>query len=176
MWVDRKHLFIGGEWVTPASNARIDVINATSEESLGSVPEASPQDVDRAVTAARRALDSGWRTSAPSERAAALSRFADALEKRAPEIARAVRVQNGMPLSLSEQFEGGYAVALARYYGWLPATQVGLSARIHGLTGAPSHVKSNSQRSRARGKGGCCPWQGRTVRYRRGPNRSTDRQ
>jgi acyl-CoA reductase-like NAD-dependent aldehyde dehydrogenase len=119
MWVDRKHLFIGGEWVTPASNARIDVINATSEESLGSVPEASSRDVDRAITAARRALDSGWRSSAPSERAAALSRFADTLERRAPEIARAVSVQNGMPLSLSEQFEGGYAVALARYYGSL---------------------------------------------------------
>jgi geranial dehydrogenase len=104
MWVDRKHLFIGGEWVTPASSSRIDVINATSEESAGSVPEASSQDVDRAVTAARHALDSGWRTSAPSERAAALSRFADALEKRAPEIAHAVSVQNGTPLSLSEQF------------------------------------------------------------------------
>ena len=119
MWVDRKDLFIGGEWVTPASSARIDVINATSEESIGSVPEASAQDVDRAVSAARRALNSGWRTSAPSERAAALNRFADALEKRTPEIARAVSVQNGMPLSLSEQFEGGYAVALARYYGSL---------------------------------------------------------
>jgi acyl-CoA reductase-like NAD-dependent aldehyde dehydrogenase len=40
MWVDRKHLFIGGDWVTPASDARIEVINATTEESLGSVPEA----------------------------------------------------------------------------------------------------------------------------------------
>ena len=39
MWVDRKHLFIGGEWVTPTSNTRIDVINVTSEENRGSVPE-----------------------------------------------------------------------------------------------------------------------------------------
>src|ERR1700736_6564895 len=108
MWVDRKHLFIGGEWVTPASNARIDVINATSEGGLGRVPGASSQDVDRAIPAARRAPASGWRPSAPPERAAALGRVADALERRAPEIARAVSVQNGMPLSLSEQFEGGY--------------------------------------------------------------------
>jgi acyl-CoA reductase-like NAD-dependent aldehyde dehydrogenase len=107
MWVDRKHLFIGGEWVSPASSARIDVINATSEETLCSVPEAGSQDVDRAVSVARHALDSGWRASTPSERGAALSQFADALEKRAPEIARAVTMQNGMPLSLSEQFEGG---------------------------------------------------------------------
>jgi len=121
MLVDRRYLFIGGEWVAPASTARINVINAATEASLGSVPEASFADVDRAVTAARNAFDGGWSTSGASERAAALARFADALEKRSPEIVRAVSAQNGMPLSLSEQFEGGYAVALARYYGSLAA-------------------------------------------------------
>ena len=92
MWVDRKHLFIGGAWVSPVSSARIDVINATSEETLCSVPEAGSQDVDRAVSAARHALDSGWRASTPSERGATLSRFADALDDR---LAKSGQVQLG---------------------------------------------------------------------------------
>src|ERR1700679_1816272 len=79
---DRKHLYIGGEWIAPASTDKMRVINAATEERLGSVPEASPPDVDRAVAAARRAFDSGWGGSLPGERAAALNRFATALEKR----------------------------------------------------------------------------------------------
>jgi geranial dehydrogenase len=99
------------------------VVNATTEESLGSVPEASQADVDRAVAAARKAFDeSGWSTSDPAERAAVLNRFADALERRGEQLTRAVSMQNGMPLSLSEQFEGGYAVALLRYYAQLATT------------------------------------------------------
>ncbi|HEV7963536.1 MAG TPA: aldehyde dehydrogenase [Actinoplanes sp.] len=113
-------LFIGGGWVAPASGRRIEVVNATTEESLGSVPEAGEPDVDRAVAAARQAFDdSPWATASPAERGDVLNRFADALEKRGEQLTRAVSLQNGMPLSLSEQFEGGYAVALLRYYAAL---------------------------------------------------------
>ena len=118
-----ENLYIGGGWVPPASDRRIEAVNATTEEPLGSVPEANEQDVDRAVAAARRAFDdSAWSTATPAERADVLGRFADALEKRTDQITRTVSRQNGMPLSLSEQFEGGYAVALLRYYANLAAT------------------------------------------------------
>ncbi|MEV7379573.1 aldehyde dehydrogenase [Streptomyces lydicus] len=120
MTVTYDKLFIDGGWVAPTTDRRIEAINATTEEPLGSVPEASEADVDRAVQAARTAFDeSGWATTNPTERAAALNRFADALEKRAELLTRSVSLQNGMPLSLSEQFEGGYAVALLRYYAAL---------------------------------------------------------
>jgi geranial dehydrogenase len=120
MAVVYENLFLDGEWVAPSTGRRIDVVNATTEESLGSVPEAAEPDVDRAVRAARRAFDeSGWATTDPAERAAVLNRFADALEKRGEQLTRTVSQQNGMPLSLSEQFEGGYAVALLRYYAAL---------------------------------------------------------
>ncbi|MGW0891135.1 aldehyde dehydrogenase [Saccharopolyspora gloriosae] len=123
MAVVHDSLFIDGSWVTPASDRRIQVVNATTEESLGSVPEATNADVDRAVQAARRAFDdSGWATTDPAERAAVLNRFADALEKRSEQLTRTVSMQNGMPVSLSEQFEGGYVVALLRYYAGLAAS------------------------------------------------------
>ena len=120
MTVAYDSLFIDGGWVAPATDRRIDVVNATTEDSLGSVPEATEEDVDRAVRAARHAFDdSAWGNAEPGERAAVLNRFADALEKRADQVTRTVSQQNGMPLSLSEQFEGGYAVALLRYYAAL---------------------------------------------------------
>lgn len=55
-------LFIGGEWVSPSSAARIAVRNASTEEPIGETPEAAEADVDAAVAAARRAFDdpSGW--------------------------------------------------------------------------------------------------------------------
>lgn len=128
MFDARNYLYIGGEWVAPASKVRIRVLNAATEEPIGDVPEAAVADVDRAVAAARHAFASGWSRTLPAERAAVLDRFAAALEKRAADIARAVSSQNGMPLSLSEQFEGGYAVALARYYGTL-ASQLQIEER-----------------------------------------------
>ena len=120
MAVEYDNLFLDGRWVPPATGRRIEVVNATTEESLGSVPEAGEEDVDRAVSAAREAFEhSPWGSATPAERADVLSRFADALEKRSSELTRTVSLQNGMPLSLSEQFEGGYAVALLRYYAAL---------------------------------------------------------
>ncbi|MEV4420720.1 aldehyde dehydrogenase [Patulibacter sp. NPDC049589] len=120
---ERHALYIGGAWADPASDARIDVISATTEEVVASVPEASEADVDRAVAAARAAQDGGWASSTPAERAAVLNRFADAVEARAGAITTAVSTQNGMPITLAEQFESGYAVGLIRYYAALAGAQ-----------------------------------------------------
>lgn len=113
-----EKLFIGGSWVTPATDQRIEAIDATTEASLGTVPAAGDDDIDRAVRAAREALP-GWAETEPTERAAVLHRLADALEHRADRLTRTVTLQNGMPLNLSQQIEGEYAVALLRYYAQL---------------------------------------------------------
>ena len=84
MTVEHDSLFIGGGWVAPSTSSRITVRNAATEEVLGSVPAADVADVDRAVAAARTAVDSSdWSAAAPADRAAAMTRFADELEKRA---------------------------------------------------------------------------------------------
>ena len=57
--MDRDKLYIDGEWVEPSSTATIEVISPLTEEVIATVPEASNEDVDRAVAAARRAFDSG---------------------------------------------------------------------------------------------------------------------
>ena len=46
-------LFIGGRWQAPSTKQRLSVISPHTEEPIGETPEASPEDVDKAVTAAR---------------------------------------------------------------------------------------------------------------------------
>ena len=50
---DHKQLYIGGEWVDPAGQDRFDVVNPATLEVVGSVPEGTEADMDRAVAAAR---------------------------------------------------------------------------------------------------------------------------
>jgi acyl-CoA reductase-like NAD-dependent aldehyde dehydrogenase len=120
MATHHQNFFIGGEWVKPASTQRFQLFNASTEALIGSVPEGSEADIDRAVSAARTALTaSAWASATPAERGAALGRFANALEKRAPQLAEAVSLQNGMPINTADQLEAGYSVALMRYYAAL---------------------------------------------------------
>jgi aldehyde dehydrogenase (NAD+) len=62
--------FIGGEWVTPSSDSKIDVIDSDTEQVFFSVAEAQAADISRAVGAARQAFDSGpWAALSHAERA-----------------------------------------------------------------------------------------------------------
>jgi acyl-CoA reductase-like NAD-dependent aldehyde dehydrogenase len=80
--------FIGGKWIEPSSNARIDVRDSATEEIFLSVAEAQVEDVDRAVAAARKAFDHGpWPRMTHKERAAWLVKIADAWVKRAEALA-----------------------------------------------------------------------------------------
>ncbi|MFB7089201.1 aldehyde dehydrogenase family protein [Streptomyces sp. NPDC056296] len=94
--LDRTDLYIGGKFVEAESTARVEAINPATEQVVGSVPDASETDVDRAAAAARQALD-GWRRTSGAERAAVLTAVADALAERAPEIASLVTRENGAP-------------------------------------------------------------------------------
>ncbi|GAB4586245.1 aldehyde dehydrogenase [Nocardia sp. IFM 10818] len=123
MTIEHSSLFIDGRWLPPTSSRRFTALNAATGEVLGSAPEAMPADVDRAVAAARRALTgSAWSELTRADRAALLRRFADELERRACALTRTVSSQNGMPIRLSEAFEGAFAIGLVRYYADLIAT------------------------------------------------------
>jgi aldehyde dehydrogenase (NAD+) len=119
--IDHDKLFIGGDWVAPSSGARIEVVSSSTEELIGSVPEAAEADVDAAVDAARAAFDdpAGWASWEPAARADAIERFADLLEGRGEDIAQRVSMQNGMPISISRQIEAVFPPMLMRYYAGL---------------------------------------------------------
>ena len=64
----RDKLYINGQWTAPKGSKSIDVINASTEEIMGRVPEGTEADVDAAVAAARAAFKS-WSTTSAAERA-----------------------------------------------------------------------------------------------------------
>ena len=62
--------FIGGEWVKPSSDAKIEVIDSGTEEFFFRVAEAQEEDMSRAVAAAREAFDEGpWPRMTHAQRA-----------------------------------------------------------------------------------------------------------
>src|SRR5258705_12366685 len=87
----RESFFVGGRWARPAGAGRLNVISPTTEEVVGSVPDASPADVDAAVAAARRAFDEGpWPRMTVAERAEHLRAFMKHFE---PRMTQAVELQ-----------------------------------------------------------------------------------
>src|SRR3546814_11701479 len=61
--------FFGGEWVSPSTSSKIDVINPATEEVFLTVAEAHEADINRAVASARDAFDHGpWPRMSPAER------------------------------------------------------------------------------------------------------------
>src|SRR5256714_2126325 len=101
----RQHdrLFIGGTWVEPAGTSTIDVISPHSEEVVGRVPEATHEDVDRAVAAAREAFDAGeWSRMPVQDRLQILRKFADLYTANLMPLAEVITEEMGSPISFSQ--------------------------------------------------------------------------
>jgi len=76
-------LFIDGAWVDPSSDASVDVIDSGTEELYYRVAAAGPDDISRAVGAARRAFDDGpWPRMTHAERADVLRALAAGIQER----------------------------------------------------------------------------------------------
>ncbi|MGH2979112.1 MAG: aldehyde dehydrogenase family protein [Solirubrobacterales bacterium] len=102
----RDKLFIGGEWVAPAGGETIDVVNASTEEVMGRIPQGTPEDVDRAVAAARGAFES-WSQTGLVERAELIRAIAAGLAARRDEIAATISQELGMPIVQSTAIQAG---------------------------------------------------------------------
>jgi aldehyde dehydrogenase (NAD+) len=102
----RNRLFIGGEWVAPAGQGTIEVVNPATEEVIGRIPEGSPADADRAVGAARAAFDS-WSATSPYDRARYCEAIGAQFAERGDEIAALITSELGMPIGLSRMIQAG---------------------------------------------------------------------
>jgi aldehyde dehydrogenase (NAD+) len=106
----RDLLYIDGGWVASSGSDRIEVENPATEQVIGSVPSGTPEDVDRAVTAAAAAAAS-WSATSPEERGKYLTRLREALAGRAEEMAQTIATEMGAPLKLATQVQTGVALA-----------------------------------------------------------------
>ena len=102
----RDKIYIGGEWVKSTGTGVLEVINATTEQVMGSVPEGTVEDVEAAVAAARKAFES-WSVTSVEERADWMRRIAEALGGRMDEIAELIAQEVGMPVKLSSIIQAG---------------------------------------------------------------------
>ena len=114
-----REFFIGGKWQAATGTGTIEVLSASTEEAIGSIPEGTAQDVDHAVAAARRAFDGGWSQTTVAERAEWLTKLANALKERADRIATIIAQEVGSPMSMATSVQAGLPVAVTGGYAKL---------------------------------------------------------
>ncbi len=132
-------LFIDGKFADPADARSFKTVNPATEEVLAEVGEAGPADVDRAVTAARRAYTKVWGPMPGRERAKYLFRIARIVQERSRELAVAETLDNGKPIRESRDSDLPLVAAWFFYYaGWadkLEHAGLGADPRPLGVAG-----------------------------------------
>jgi aldehyde dehydrogenase (NAD+) len=114
---ERYGIFVGGEWLEPTET--YETIDPSSEEALAEVGQATREEVDRAVAAAREAFDDGWSATSPAERAKYLFRIARILQERSREFAVLESLNGGKPIRESRDVDLPLSAAHFFYYaGW----------------------------------------------------------
>ena len=144
---EHKKLYVNGAWVEPAGSRMLDVINSTTEEVMGRIPEGGAEDIDRAVTAARAAFDS-WSSTSPAYRAAFLQKISAGLAARQSEIAEIIASEVGMPLPLATMVQAG-----------MPAMVMGSFAKLLGEYSFEEQIGNSLVLKEPVGVVGCItPW------------------
>ncbi|MBB5773268.1 aldehyde dehydrogenase family protein [Nonomuraea jabiensis] len=116
-----RQLYIGGSWTASASDESIDVVNPATEEIIDRVPAGSPDDVESAAGAARKAFP-GWSETAASERGKLLGDAAELLKQRSEEIAKTIATDMGAPLGFARKVQTLMPATVLSSYAQLAET------------------------------------------------------
>jgi len=123
-------LLIGGAWVDSSDGKTFDTVNPATGEVLTQIAAANAADVEKAVTAARKAFDDPagpWQKMTASERGKLLWKIADLIEQNIEELAEIETLDNGKPIFESRYVDLPTVADVFRYYaGW--------ATKIHGET------------------------------------------
>ncbi|MBM3690567.1 MAG: aldehyde dehydrogenase family protein [Actinobacteria bacterium] len=134
----KNDLFIDNEFISSKKGSRFITINPATEEVLAEITAATDDDVDLAVTAARKAFKS-WAKLAGAERAKYLFRIARIIQDRAREIAVLETLNNGKPIRESRDVDIPLVAAhFFHYAGWadkLEYAGLGSNPKPHGVVG-----------------------------------------
>ena len=99
-------MYIDGAWVDSQSGARMTLESPGTGDTIGSVPESTPADAERAIAAAAAAEETlRWMT--PAERSAMCKRVVDALGRHKDELARVIALDQGKPYHSEAKWEAG---------------------------------------------------------------------
>ena len=126
IWFDPSCCFVGNEWVPALSGETLELINPSNGMPICEIAKGNSQDIDRAVTNARQAMQGEWGSSTALERGRILTRLGQVVLENVDRLAQLEALDVGKPLKQAR----ADAVALARYmefYG-------GAADKIHGQT------------------------------------------
>ncbi|MEP3225594.1 MAG: aldehyde dehydrogenase family protein [Parasphingorhabdus sp.] len=120
--------FVDGEWDTCASGATFETIDPATGGRLGDIQRSAAEDIDTAVSAARKAFDTGpWPRMTPLERSQMLWKIADILEANIDELAELETLDQGKALYVGRWAEIPGAIAQFRYFA-------GMATKLEGST------------------------------------------
>ena len=149
-----KGLLVDGASVEARSGKTFDTVNPATGEVLATVADAGPDDVDRAVAAARRAFDGEWSRWTPYDRQRALVRLADLVESRFDELSLLDTLDMGAPWSRTRLSRR--AVSLLHWYAAQAVTLTGDTIP----NSLPGEILSYTLREPVGVVGGIIPWNG----------------
>ena len=147
-----SQLYINGEFRPPEAGATLDVIDPSTQEVIGRVPDAGKVEIDRAVAAARTAFDDGpWKDATAQDRGRVLFKLAQIVRDRADELAELETRNTGKPI-VEAEFDIGDVATCFEYYG-------GLTTKIHGeVIPVPDNAMSLALREPIGVAGQIIPW------------------
>lgn len=129
----KKKLFINGEFVESASQKTFESYNPATGEVLATLYEAGPEDIDRAVLAARKAFDEGkWSKMGSAKRSRLMYKLADLMEEHKEELAQLETLDNGKPIRETSAADIPLAVEHMRYYAGWTTKIVGQTIPVNG--------------------------------------------
>ena len=111
----RDRLYVDGQWRPSQGGGRLEVVNPATTEVIGSVPNGTVADADRAIEAARRAFPD-WSTTSAGSRVDALRRLARGLVDRQEEIASTVTREVGTPIERSRPWQAAQPAHVTALY------------------------------------------------------------
>lgn len=137
----RYELFVDGKWVAPKSGKYFATVSPSTEETLAEVAEANAEDVDLAVSAARRAYERVWSKMRPEERAKYIFRIARAIQEKARELAIVETMDGGKPIKESRDVDIPLASAHFFYHaGWADKLDYAFHGRQHRPLGVAGQI------------------------------------
>jgi len=150
--VKRYPMYVNGEFVPARGGKWFSVYDPSTEEVIAEVPDATAEDVDGAVVAAREAFDNGpWAKTTAQERGRVLFRLAEKVRAEAGWLAELETRNSGKPIVESE-FDIADVATCFEYYG-------GLATKVTGeVNPVPANALSLSMREPMGVAGQIIPW------------------
>lgn len=139
-FIARQHgHFVQGKWITAETSERIELVNPTTEQVIGTIAIAGQKEVEQAVQSAHDAFTQVWANTSPYERGLKLNKLADLIEQHTEELAQLETLTTGKLINLARHLEVAQSVVFLRYFaGW--------ATKIHGQTMQPSIPSMNGEK------------------------------